>query len=164
MRDSKEKKNLPGNQESMNVFPSIVRRGNHFVRLPGDYWNGKPVGWILIDGPWFDYLTKLGNGYHTVMLPKVRDWAECAICTDSLPVMLPREEIEWEQIRWHPGTSIHPDALNDRWLAWRWREVLAKRKRWGWRLSPDGQLPAYLNHVQFVDDPWQSEQMYQAGY
>jgi hypothetical protein len=141
----------------------MIRRGNHFIKLPGEYWNGEPVGWVLIDGPWFDRLTRLGKGYHTVRLPQAFSWSECAIYNPS-PIIAMPEEIEWEQISWHPGTSIHPNTLNNQWLAYRWTWVLAKRKRQGWRISPDGQLPAYLNHIQPIDDPWQGEQMYQMGY
>ena len=148
----------------MNILPSIIRRGNHFIKVPGEYWNGSPVGWVLIDGPWFNHLSWLGRGCHTVKLPQAFNWSECSIYGDIELTMPMQEGIEWEQIRWHPGTSIHPNTLNDQWLAYKWTQVLAKRKRRGWRISPDGRLPAYLNHIQPVDDPWQSEQMYQMGY
>ena len=120
---------------------SIVRRGNHFIRLEGE--------WCLIDGPWFEYLRRLSNGSSMpVRLSYCDKWEPVWSIADEPPHMGDIKEVEWLPKRWYPA-HINPwrfgvlpghHPLRDKWNEW-----MAGRIRKGYVLMPDGELPPFLN-------------------
>lgn len=131
---------------------SIVRRGNHFIYLDG-------AGWVLIDGPWFDRLEKSRVEFHLI---SVLAFEPISFTATGSPETGPPPPNEWERTAWHPGgMSLHPDLGC---LAWRWNQVLAERRKAGYRIWPDGKLPCYFNRLEFVDDPWWHDQLVELGY
>ena len=120
---------------------SIVRNGNHFICLEGE--------WCLIDGPWFDYLEWLSRGGSIPVRLHYHEHGEVQLPTESMElVMSTMKEVEWEPRMWYPAfvnpwrfaalPGLHP--LRDRWNEW-----MARRRRRGYVLLPDGKLPPFLN-------------------
>jgi hypothetical protein len=150
---------------------SFIRRGNHFICMfnhaSGDEWN-----WVLIDGPWYDYLTGLsGHGKRwrvDLIVPKMPNLSVRSI--GSPPRFFDVETITWEAIRWHPGSLVSRARAEElmikkghTWLraltiARKWEDLLRRRTRTGWRLLPDGKLPAYLNKPGYEEEmAWDME-------
>ena len=112
----------------------MIRRGNHFIQVDG-------LGWVLIDGPWYDYLSRLGCAY--VRLPCLEEDPVPADVELLFPAMTTYSEVVWERVMWHPGTLLSRGA---------WRKVqqyLGRRTKHGWRVVPDGPLPAYVSRVEY---------------
>ena len=100
---------------------SIVRRGNHFIRLENE--------WCLIGGPWFDCLATLSNGGSAVVrldyfeIPPIM-WTKL---NDDFE-MRPFKYVEWLPKVWHPGfrnpwygkrwATAQELYLKDRWNNW----------------------------------------------
>ena len=125
---------------------SVVRRGNHFIRLENE--------WCLIDGPWFSYLERLSNGSSMpVRLPYfgASDVIVREMTADEMYEHLSSsniQEVEWMPKRWYPGfvnpwrfrREIDPEPpMLNRWNAW-----MAGRIKTGYILLPDGRLPEFL--------------------
>lgn len=125
---------------------SMVRRGNHFLLMDR-------IGWVLIDGPWFDWLsTGPNSGYRYVKIPYMEPPTYIYMeADDNIPIYAEFEGLEWERVRWHPGAFLPLTGLG--WWARRWQQ---ERTQWGWRTYPDGKLPAYLNKMGWIDDEWWS--------
>jgi hypothetical protein len=116
------------------IHQSIVRRGNHFIR-----WDKK---WILIDGPWKDWLDR--QGYVTVIaafIPPI----PCYPYTEPDPYV-EYSQLEWQQVRWHPGTIALDIRKVSVELEEKWREWNSKRCRTGWMIK-GGALPCYPNRA-----------------
>lgn len=137
--------------------PSIIRRGNHFIRMGGEIIKD---GWVLIDGPWFSLLEKIrGSSWVPVRLDKpILDivWED----TYKLNIR-PLEFIEWEPMMWHPGILLHPKMVGR--VDFRWNRVLTFRKRVGYFMRPDARLPAFLNYPEWIEDEWYVDAMMQMG-
>jgi hypothetical protein len=129
------------------IHQSIIRNGNHFIRL--DYQGPLTcgMGWVLIDGPWYEIFKNYKYDHFRVLKYQSFDRR------DRLPRRIEYEELIWEKVWWHPGTIVHPRNLP--WhLQRKWSEVLNGRKRQGWRLLPDGRLPAFFNRPDWIEDEW----------
>lgn len=122
---------------------SIVRRGNHFIRLENE--------WCLIDGPWFDSLERLSRGGSIPIHLPYSDHMEMDLVWDSDEA--PRcsyKEVEWLPKAWYPAYHNPWKAMV--WARWeelylqdRWNKWIAGRRRRGYMLLPDGELPEFLN-------------------
>ena len=127
---------------------SIVRRGNHFIRLENE--------WCLIDGPWFDYLERLSNGSSVPVRLAYFGESPCIfvdrMTADEMYEHISTsniQEVEWLPKQWHPGV-IDPwkgkawATARELYLHDRWHEWLVRRTRTGYTLLPDGKLPEFL--------------------
>jgi len=126
---------------------SVVRRGNHFIRLENE--------WCLIDGPWFHYLERLSNGssmpvclaYFGAPDVTFKEMTGEEMYEHVSPSNL--REVEWMPKRWRPG-FIDPwygktwASARELYLHDRWREWLFGRTKIGYTLLPDGRLPEFL--------------------
>lgn len=121
---------------------TIIRNGNHFIRLEN--------GWNLIDGPWFEYLSKTEG--HKIVLPKWHILSDLMISYNDFPKSFDSELIEWERTRWHPGVWIDRKRLSP-WVKLRYEELLHTRTRTGFRMA-DGKLPAFLTHPGWIEREW----------
>jgi len=63
-------------------FQSMTRRGNHFVKLLPDHYMAH-IGWLLIDGPWFDYLQNYPR--HPVLLRRYTDMGKMFLAINGKP-------------------------------------------------------------------------------
>lgn len=152
----------------------IVRRGNHFIRIGHQVRPG--FAWMLIDGPWFDYLNIMSKRQDNAQFISVAHYVPSEPTwhtPDTLPVSIDvPEAIVWKKIAWSPGSSIMPTYKPklpwDRLpklkgfppthgvgtLAERWRSFLNHRTKFGWCVMPNAPLPLALNCVKGnVDDP-----------
>jgi hypothetical protein len=121
---------------------SVVRRGNHFIRLEGE--------WCLIDGPWFDYLSRLSYGGSMPVRFDCLDLPSTYGKLEDVPVWRDFRYIEWLPKIWHPGfrnpwngktwLTAQEMSLRDRWNSW-----IFGRRRIGYVLLPNGELPAFLS-------------------
>lgn len=129
---------------------SIVRRGNHFLRME--------CGWVLIDGPWFRLLD--GFDYDTVYIPYIPPLEPLVLTGDyNLPesAMVELQELTWQRVRWHPGYSSHLK----RFIAY---PYLHSRTKYGFKVYPDGRLPCFFNHVEWIETQWEALDLYRYGY
>lgn len=140
-------------------YTKLIRDGNHFIGFTEGEWQGR---WLLIDGPWFDYLESLSRSYHGHIW-SVRMRYSPPISTDaylgdgcsSVSCEIAQTIITWERMRWQPWSKF-PKQHNpyiDEYLHQRWYEMASARKKIGWWLPwDDYKVPAYINHLEFVDD------------
>ncbi|RPJ40135.1 MAG: hypothetical protein EHM35_00585 [Planctomycetaceae bacterium] len=112
---------------------SIVRRGNHFIRTTA------MPGWVLIDGPWFEYLNRFG--LDRVRLPYPNEAGPAWNLTAWTPPW-GYGETEWERIGWLPSHPLGPHTRRW-WEARAWRAPKL-RVQTGWTVRPNGALPALL--------------------
>lgn len=126
----------------------IIWRGNHFIWLDN-------IGWTLIDGPWFWYLN--GRGRQYVRTSYFTDpFNPNVVALDDAPLEATFLMLDWEQVRWFPGSQL-PLA---KWKScWNWWEYLSGRGKFGWRTLPDGKLPAYLNRLEIGKSPQHDEEI-----
>lgn len=130
--------------------PSIVRRGNHFIQIDGK--------WALIDGPWFRYLEsfQLNHVILDYAPPPAMVWD-----MQGIPYFERRDCVMWERIMWHPGHHLHPQMVGR--MDERWNDVQWKRVRGAYIMLPDGGLPAFLNHREWIGDEDWADSMMQMG-
>lgn len=161
----------------MKHHASVVRRGNHFIHV-------KPEGWLLIDGPWFKRLEGMAGSWHKVRVATYRPmdfslvppgW--CDPCDES------EEPATWERV-WYQPSEFRPTSFlhNDRFASYllarvparsdprnyligylqsrlrqKWRKRLINNLQYGWRLSPDGRIPAYFHWQDWIEDEYEAE-------
>lgn len=144
----------------MLTNPSIVRRGNHFIRMGGEIIKD---GWVLIDGPWFSLLEAVrGESWMPVRLDKAAVDLHSFMCEfTDMPIWRPLEFIEWEPMMWHPGILLHPKMVGR--MDFGWNKVLTLRKRVGYFMRPDARLPAFLNYPEWIEDEWYVDAMMGMG-
>lgn len=136
---------------------SIIRRGNHFIRLDG-------CGWVLIDGPWYRQLEEHRNPH--VLMYSLKPLSVAMIEeSESYPDIVQTREVTWERLRWLPSHS------GNVWknfvgvcLFDRWQRLLHNRLKFGWRMLPDGVLPAYLCQPELAEDWQHSNYLMEKGY
>ena len=115
---------------------SIVRDGNHFVYLDG-------AGWVLIDGPWYKAFGQWP--YSKTLVIPITPELNCSVLGNNLPPDTVKiETFEWEQIRWTPGFLRGRRTISKRNLFYWMRvdEYNRGRVKVGWRVRPNGVLPA----------------------
>lgn len=124
---------------------SIVRRGNHFIRLEGE--------WCLIDGPWFNYLEGFYRYSSTPIFISVVDPHPRYYKFEDFdfPSHTNIRCMEWEPRRWYPEYIYPPIIFKDRWNEW-----MNGRIKTGYVLLPDGKLPAFMGMEvpEDADDWW----------
>lgn len=109
----------------MDNEPHLIRRGNHFLKL-GD------LGWVLIDGPWF----------------------ECLSAWEDPRIIMPRWHggvVEWGVVYYNPGnfvTRTHFKSMPIH-LLWKYEKWSKSRDRIGYRVLPGGLLPCFLNEPEY---------------
>lgn len=115
---------------------SIVRNGNHFVNFNDD------GGWILIDGPWYDRLSRI-HPKHIFYLTK--QWSPSPAIAIERSI-IESKILKWEKVRWCPG---FPYAG----FRYKYDEFFKKfRYKVGWRVYPDGKLPILFNAIEWNND------------
>jgi len=134
------------------VENSIVRRGNHFIRLEGE--------WCLIDGPWFEYLKRLSRGCFSPVRTEVVDphprWYNFRDFNLEFGVCINPHYLDWEQRRWYPS-HVNPFAnkrwasFRELWLHDRWQKWMGNRVKMGFVLLPFGRLPEFID-MEIPDD------------
>jgi len=145
------------------IHQSVVRQGNHFIRLPHFHW--KCSGWILIDGPWWHYLNQSWRGRDLIELTHWQPPPCFAYNLEDLPKAIEYDEIIWQRIPYHPGTFISTVLMRDKGLfdlAEKWSRYQKMRTRFGYRLYPLGGLPAYLHHTEFIENEYDHDDI--VGY
>lgn len=111
---------------------SIIRDGNHFIRFHNDQW-------VLIDGPWFEYINFHEHGLH-FLVPKYRKLEytppikerhiECNLfqfvfTEPRCPEIDDDPYVMWNKIYWHLGRILSLDTP-------RYIELLNSRTHIGW--------------------------------
>lgn len=124
------------------AYQSIVRDGNHFIYLDG-------AGWILIDGPWFK---SLPLDRLRIMLP---GWLPPRLIPHDFdnsgpPIFISAKEITWERISWVSSWPKMTKAMKS--IPSRLSFLHKFRRKWGWRIGPDGQLPVKFNAIEWHPD------------
>jgi len=140
---------------------SIVRRGNHFIHLDG-------CGWVLIDGPWYERLMGYKNKPYVLIYSLQPVLAATIEESEPYPDVVDTREVTWERVRWHPGWCVFENPplsliISD-WMQYKWREFLGSRRKFGWRMLPDGVLPAYLCQPELAEDWHHSNYLMEHGY
>lgn len=141
-------------KESVNTLPqTIVRRGNHFIRIEGL--------WVLIDGPWYDYLCSFshsGKMRDHIRLPKPKKPTFDPM-DGSLPVDLGLDTLEWYSMQLYLDDvefAHHALRICSLKAKAKVREMFNRRIKIGWYISK-GPLPCYLHQVEFEPEDWWSD-------
>lgn len=132
---------------------SIVRRGNHFIRIDDK--------WVLIDGPWFDQLSGYGERFVELVCP-VTHLASMEETCDPGVVTYHYTTITWKRVSWVNGVYLDWDRLYT--SSFVRARLMMRRYHYGFMVYPDGRLPAYLNRPDEIDDEYTSERLVKMGY
>jgi hypothetical protein len=133
----------------MSTNKSIIRRGNHFIFC-------NDIGWVLIDGPWFDKLEKRAeklDGICSVLMARLVDsktgWFDGMELPDDVVHV---HYMRWQRISWHPGhiTTVAEREKMDSWTQHILSLYEARRMRRGWIVQ--GRLPAFLNQIELDNE------------
>lgn len=119
----------------------FLRGENHFILPKND------SKWILISGPWFDWLEEHNSNRNFVEIATV----------DSFdgPIMTYHKQA-WRFQRWHPGCHYIdsrklPSVVAKRRMLFSiytiWEEYQKRRYRHGWVLWPQGNVPTHLGNL-----------------
>lgn len=151
---------------------SIVRRGNHFIHLDG-------CGWVLIDGPWYKQLEGYIDRPYMIMHSLKPVSIAMIDPSEPYPDTIETKEVTWERVKWHSGFGLHFYCTYNSIVVEykghligfkgvrieeRWQKCLSHRLRLGWRMLPDGKLPAYLCQMELEEDMMHSNYLMERGY
>jgi len=145
---------------------SFIRQNNQFIRIADK--------WVLIDGPWYDELTRYTPGNeHTVRIPLYEPIPFNVMESTPIPKV---RWLTWEAIKWHNGhlpketlsrylveKTLEKEARMPNGELWnflkalesltyllmeRYHEYLGKHRRFiGWYVYPEGKIPRDLGEL-----------------
>lgn len=162
----------------MNHTLGLVRRGNHFIWL-------ERAGWLLIDGPWYERLERLGVGFSRVNIGVFRpgDITLESPRDECSPFLSPPTPMSWERVWYQPShytpscywdhsrfgsylrarVPARSDPMNrlivllQNHLREKWRRRMRDNLKQGWLLWPDGRIPAYFAWPDWIEDEYLAE-------
>lgn len=141
----------------------IVRSGNHFL------YAEKTQRWILIDGPWFEQLTKLAISVRSnaVRLASPVPVSYIAISDENdLPVSISSDDyIIWHAIMWnnyHPAYEtllrhVRSEVIRSEYFAYTeyrrlWSAYVNSTTYLGF-ITGKGVIPCHINSYNMLTDP-----------